>query len=173
MTRTELATPIKLTDLSIPEIIQIVTDIFKAKKVTNIKIHKKDSEITCKAYLEWETTDDNGKQVVYTAPSEIIMLNPFDNDADSLLIDDDYASFEERQKFKQFCFAKGIYETAMIENNPYIKKTKNRCAECEKKYLKDLLGEGSEMVYICGVDNHYIGYPEDLENIEECKVNQY
>ncbi len=122
MTRTELATPIKFTSLSIPEIIQIATDIFNAKKVTNIKIHKKDGEITCKAYLEWETTDNNGKQVVYTSPSEVIMSNPFDNGSDALLIDDDYTSFEERQKFKQFCFAKGIYETAMIEKNPYMEE---------------------------------------------------
>ena len=125
MIRTELATPIDFTSLSIPEIIQIVTDVFKAQKVTNIKIHKRTGEITCKAYLEWETTDDNGKQIIYTAPSEVVMSNPFDNDIDSLLIDDDYVSFEERQKFKQFCFANGIYETAMIENNPYMKEKIN------------------------------------------------
>ena len=99
-----------------------VTDIFNARKVTNIKIHKKDGEITCKAYLEWETTDDNGKQVFYTSPSEVIMSNPFDNGADALLLDGDYATSDELQKYKQFCFAKGIYETAMIENNPYTKE---------------------------------------------------
>lgn len=118
----ELSTPIKFTDLSTPEIIQVVTDIFKPKKITNIKIHKKNEEITCKAYFEWETTDDNDKLITYTAPSEIIMFNPFDHGRNALMIDLDCATSKEYHQFKQFCFAKGIYETAMIKNNLYLEE---------------------------------------------------
>ena len=38
-----------------------------------------------------------------------------------------------------------------------------KCANCSKKYLKDLFDDGQEMVYICEVDNHYIGYPDELD----------
>lgn len=49
-------------------------------------------------------------------------------------------------------------------------KTKMKCNNCENKYLKDINydEENPEYVYICGKDNHYIGYPEDC-NIE-CEI---
>ena len=45
-----------------------------------------------------------------------------------------------------------------------------KCNNCESKYLKDISydEENPECVYICGKDNHYIGYPEDC-NIE-CEI---
>ena len=108
---------LSLTD---DEVKQIVNDIFIPEKITCITRSKKHGEIRCKIYVEWETTDENDEPVVYTAPSDIVMSNPFDNHEESLLVDDNYASSGELLKLKQFCFAKGIYETSVVKNNPYL-----------------------------------------------------
>ena len=95
---------LSLTD---EEVKQIVTDIFVAKKVTNIKRSKKWDEITCKIYTEWETTDDNGKEVVELIPDELHVQFQ--------LKSSDYI------QLKQFCIAKGILPD-WVKNNPYINK---------------------------------------------------
>ena len=43
-----------------------------------------------------------------------------------------------------------------------------KCKDCEHKYIKDLFDDGSELVYICEIDNHYIGYSEDTDI--ECEI---
>ena len=35
------------------------------------------------------------------------------------------------------------------------------CIHCDHCWIKDLFGDGTEMVYICGLDNGYIGYPDE------------
>ena len=59
------------------EVKQIATNIFAAKKVTNIKRSKKRDEIACKIYTEWEFSDDDGKKVVELIPDELTMCDPF------------------------------------------------------------------------------------------------
>ena len=49
-------------------------------------------------------------------------------------------------------------------------KVENNCTTCSFAHLKDVNFDESnpEYVYICGKDNHYIGYPEDARS-ESCK----
>lgn len=93
------------------EVKQIVTDIFAAKKVTNIKRSKKWDEITCKIYTEWKTTDDTGKEVADLIYDELTLRDPFKYGEKS----SDYI------KLKQFCVSKGIYPE-WYRNNPYMQK---------------------------------------------------
>ena len=102
------------------EVKQIVTDIFAAKKVTNIKHSKKWDEITCKIYTEWETTDDNGKEVVDLIPDELTLCDPFKYGEDALHVQFQLKSSDYIQ-LKQFCIAKGILPD-WVKNNPYINK---------------------------------------------------
>lgn len=44
----------------------------------------------------------------------------------------------------------------------------DNCLNCENSYTKDLFDDGSEIVYICNLDNHYIGYPEEASK-ETCE----
>ncbi len=102
------------------EVKQIVTDIFAAKKVTNIKHSKKWDEITCKIYTEWETTDDNGKEVVDLIPDELTLCDPFKYDENALHVQFPLRSSDYIQ-LKQFCIAKGILPD-WVKDNPYINK---------------------------------------------------
>lgn len=102
------------------EVKQIVTDMFSPKKITCIKRSKKYDEITCRIYTEWETTDDDGNEVIELIPDDIELRNPFDYGeyaihAQFQITTDDYI------KLKQFCFAKGIYGKSIewLLNNPY------------------------------------------------------
>ena len=108
---------LSLTD---DEVKQIVTDIFSAKKVKNIKRSKKWDEITCKIYTEWETTDDDGKEVVELIPDELTLCDPFKYGEDALQVQFQLNSSDYIQ-LKQFCIAKGILPD-WVKNNPYIKK---------------------------------------------------
>ena len=111
----------KFTDLSKDEIKFIVNEIFSPEKITNIKTHKRDDEITCTIYTEWESTDDDGKTVVDLIPDEIELRNPFDYNSYAL-----HAQFSlsvnDFNKLKSFCYAKGIYGKSIewLTNNPYI-----------------------------------------------------
>ncbi len=102
------------------EIKQIVTDIFATKKVTNIRRSKKWDEITCTIHTEWESTDDDGKEVVKLIPDELTLCDPFRYGKDAL-----HVQFQLRMsdyiKLKQFCVAKGILPD-WVKDNPYMKK---------------------------------------------------
>ncbi len=111
----------KLTDLSEKEIRQIVQDMFSPQEITNIVYDKEFDQIHCTIKAEFETLDD-GKRVVFTASEDILLSNPFDSGEDSILEDDDIVPYKERLMFKQFCFVKGIYETDVITNNPYLQE---------------------------------------------------
>jgi len=106
-------------DLTDDEIKQIVTDMFKAKKVTSIKRNKKYDRITCKVYVEWKSYDDNDKIIVEKLCDEITLSDPFKYETMSIA-----APFslkrEDYIKLMQFCFAKGVYESYLIKNNPYL-----------------------------------------------------
>lgn len=108
---------LSLTD---EEVKQIVTDIFAAKKVTNIKRSKKCDEITCKIYTEWETTDDDGNKIPELIPDELTMCDPFKYGENALHVDFKLLS-SDYIKLKQFCIAKGILPD-WVKDNPYIKK---------------------------------------------------
>lgn len=109
----------KFTDLSKDEIEQIVNDIFQPKKITNIEKHKRDEEITCTIYTEWESYDDYGKLEIDLIPDTLTLRNPFDYGEDAI-----EANFQVRYadylQLKQFCFAKGIYSERLIKDNPYL-----------------------------------------------------
>lgn len=113
----------KFISLTDDEVKQIIKDIFSAKKVTCIKRYKKDDEIHCKIYTDWETFDDNGKKIEETIPDDVILKNPFDYGSYSIEIPFD-ATDDDITKLKQFCFAKGIYGKSIewLINNPYMNK---------------------------------------------------
>ena len=100
------------------EIKQIVTDIFAAKKVTNIKRSKEWDEITCKIYTEWETTDDDGNKIPELIPDELTLCDPFKYGQRALQVEFGLNS-SDYVKLKQFCIAKGILPD-WVKNNPYI-----------------------------------------------------
>lgn len=108
---------LSLTD---EEVKQIVIDIFAAKKVTNIKRSKKWDEITCKIYTEWETTDDDGKEVIELIPDELTMCDPFKYNEEALHVNFQLKSSDYIQ-LKQFCIAKGILPD-WVKDNPYMKE---------------------------------------------------
>lgn len=112
----------KFISLTDDEVKQIVKDIFYTEKVTCIKRYKRDDEIHCKIYTNWETFDDDGKKIKETIPDDVVLKNPFNYGIYSIqvpfaTVDTDY------DKLKQFCFAKGIYGKSIewLVNNPYIK----------------------------------------------------
>lgn len=111
----------KFTDLAKDEIRFIVNEMFKPKKITNIKAHKRDDEITCTIYTEWETTDDDGNDIIEVIPDEITLRNPFDYGEESIYADFGLNS-SDYTKLKQFCYAKGIYGQSIewLINNPYV-----------------------------------------------------
>lgn len=102
------------------EVKQIVTDIFDAKKVTNIKRSKKWDEITCKIYTEWETTDDDGNKIPELIPDELTIRDPFKYNEGALNVNFQLKS-SDYIKLKQFCIAKGILPD-WVKDNPYMKE---------------------------------------------------
>ena len=111
----------KFTDLTKDEIKFIVNEMFDPKKITNIKVYKRDEEITCTIYTEWETTDDDGNDEIVMLPDEITLRNPFDYGEEGI-----HANFglkkSDYTKLKQFCYVKGIYGASIewLINNPYV-----------------------------------------------------
>ena len=102
------------------EIKQIVTDIFAAKKVTNIKRSKKWDEITCTIYTEWESTDDDGNMVREVIPDELELKDPFVYGEQAIYVQFGLKS-SDYVKLKQFCISKGILPD-WVKNNPYIQQ---------------------------------------------------
>lgn len=47
------------------------------------------------------------------------------------------------------------------------------CENCEEKYLKDIAfnEKNPEFVYICGKTNKYLGYPEEIKDLN-CEINK-
>jgi len=83
------------------------------------KRNKKYDRITCKVYVEWKSYDDNDKIIVEKLCDEITLSDPFKYETMSIA-----APFslkrEDYIKLMQFCFAKGVYESYLIKNNPYL-----------------------------------------------------
>ena len=106
----------KFIDLSESDIRQIVRDIFEPKKITCVKKHKRDDEITCKIYTEWGCGEEN-----IVIADEITLRNPFDYGTDAICVDFSVSPSDYR-KLKQFCYAKGVYGESIdwLINNPYI-----------------------------------------------------
>ena len=108
----------RFTDLTKDEVKRIVTDIFAAKKITNIKYHKREDSISCLMYTEWGSEDD--EDGILTIADELILSNPFDNGLDAIDVHDISVNSKDYRKLEQFCFAKGIYGTDWIKDNPYL-----------------------------------------------------
>ena len=104
------------------EIRQVVNDIFQPKKITCIRRHKRDDEITCKIYTEWEGDKDIGEDDFVIA-DELTLMDPFTYGVDAIHIDMSVGP-EDYRILKQFCFAKGIRPTWIIDDNPYLKDKK-------------------------------------------------
>ena len=107
----------KFTDLSKDEIKQIVTDIFHPKKITNIETHKKEEEITCTIYTEWEGRDEETTLIADT----LTLRNPFKYGEDAIEVDFS-VNGSDYLKLKQFCFAKGIFHENLVKDNPYLQE---------------------------------------------------
>ena len=124
----------KFSELTDDEVREIVSDIFCPKKITCIKRNKRDDEISCKIYTEWDPYEKGDKPFVLA--DELVLYNPFFNGNRSISIDmgighDDY------EKLRQFCFARGV-ETNLdkyLVNNPYLKET---CTShiCQRNHKK-------------------------------------
>ena len=110
-------------DLTDEDIRRVVTDMFSCKKVTCIKRSKKWDEISCKIYTEWETTDDDGNEVVEVLADDLELKNPFDYGESAIHVQMGLNS-EDYTKWKQMCYARGIRGASIkwIEDNPYTNK---------------------------------------------------
>lgn len=111
----------KFTDLSKDEIRQIVNDIFQPKKITNIETHKRDEEITCTIYTEWESYDDDGKLEIDLIPDTLTLRNPFEYGDNAIHVDFS-VGYNDYLKLKQFCFSKGIFHEDWVKDNPYLQE---------------------------------------------------
>ena len=104
--------------LSEDEIKEVVKDIFDPKKITCIKKHKRDDEITCNIYTEWDTDDGKGWQTVC---DKITLKDPFLYGADAITADFSLDPYDFTI-LKQYCAAKGILP--WFKDNPYLAKSK-------------------------------------------------
>lgn len=138
----------KFTDLSKDEIRQIVSDIFHPKKITNIETHKRDEEITCTIYTEWESYDDDGKLEIDLIPDILILRNPFEYGDNAIHVGFS-VGYNDYLKLKQFCFAKGIFHEDWVNDNPYLPKEDKPLEQKEESILnqeeEDIEQEGEEL----------------------------
>jgi len=111
----------KITDLTNEEIKEIVSDIFKARKITCIKRYRNSEEVTCKIYTEWEPDEPGGKPIVLA--DELTLRNPFVYGSKAIAVDMSLKS-EDYKKLKQYCYAHGVTEGVddYLHDNPYLKK---------------------------------------------------
>ena len=110
------------SDLTEEEVREIVQDIFKPEKITCVRKYKKDDEIQCKIYTRWGGGEQDPEEVV--VQDELTMRNPFVYGIHS--IDVDFSiDYDDVQKLKKYCFAKGITFGLddYLHDNPYLKKT--------------------------------------------------
>ena len=110
-------------DLTKEEISQIVNDLFSPKKITNIKIHKRDMSVSCTIYSDWYSKDENGNEEVIEVRDNLTLRNPFDNGFyEAIEFEDNNYPIDrgDLKTFKQFCYAKGILSEYLIEDNPYL-----------------------------------------------------
>lgn len=115
----------QIYDLTKEEICQIVNDLFSPKKITNIKIHKRDGSISCSIYTYWYHKDENGNEEEKEFKDNLTLRNPFDNDFyDAIEFEDNNYPTDSKdlKTFKQFCYAKGILPKYLTEDNPYLGK---------------------------------------------------
>ena len=122
MSTKQVKTQRSFLDLTDEEVRELVQYIFEPKKITCIKRNKKWDEITCKIYTEWNTTDDDGKEIVELIPDELTLKNPFDYGEEALHVDFQLHS-TDYFKMKQYCYAKCIYGASIqwLIDNPFMK----------------------------------------------------
>ncbi len=147
-------------DLTDDEIREIVTDIFAPKKITCIKRSKKWDEITCKIYIEWETTDDDGNKIPELIPDELTLMNPFDYGKDAIQVQFP-VNGEDYTKLKQFCFAKGIYGVSIkwLMDNPYVARNMKSAEEIIASRDENNYVEGYVQVHVSTLtDNDLEGF---------------
>lgn len=110
----------KISSLTDEEIKFIVNEIFKPEKITRIKRNKKEDSISCKIYTKWYTPDTASSETSILISDIVVLRNPFNNGEDAI---ESYGYPIDRENYKQlklFCFAKGIFPSEWIENNPYL-----------------------------------------------------
>ncbi len=138
----------KFTDLSKDEIRQIVSDIFQPKKITNIETHKRDEEITCTIYTEWESYDDNGNPEIDLISDQLTLRNPFEYGDNAIHVGFS-VRYDDYLKLKQFCFAKGIFHEDWVNDNPYLPKEDKPLEQKEESIFnqeeEDIEQEGEEL----------------------------
>lgn len=108
----------RLVDLTVDEVKYIITEIFKAKKVSNVKFNKHDDVITCSIYTEWG--DD--REII---KDDLTIYNPFDKNEDYIFLVDFPTNHEDVKKLRQFCYAKGVGGSMvdwLVLENPYMEK---------------------------------------------------
>jgi hypothetical protein len=107
----------RLVDLTVDEVKQILTDIFNAKKVSDVIFDSDNDEITCNIYTEW---GDDAEVIC----DEITVRNPF-NYSDYVFVVNFPTNDDDVRKLRQFCYAKGVGGEMidwLIFENPYLEK---------------------------------------------------
>ena len=114
-------------DLTNEEVKEIVSDIFKPKKITCIKRDRDFDEISCKIYTEWEPEKPGQKPI--TIVDELFLKNPFIYGHKAISVDMSVIN-EDYKKLKQYCFAHGVTDGLddYLRDNPYLKKEDEKCA---------------------------------------------
>lgn len=111
----------RISDLTNDEIKFIVNEIFKPKKITNIKAHKREDMISCTIYTEWTGKDDNGNEEITVIQDYVELRNPFDYETEAIWWQDVAIHRDDYDKLKSYCYIKGIYGESIkwLTDNPY------------------------------------------------------
>ena len=110
----------RMYNLSDDDVRKIATDIFAAKKITNIHRNKRKDTVSCTIHTEWEC----GKEVDLIA-DKVTFRDPFSNSLYEAIEVEDYSfplDTNDLIVLRQFCYAKGINPLPeyLTKNNPYL-----------------------------------------------------
>lgn len=109
----------KITDLSTDDIKKIVNDMFKPDSISTIYYNTEADEISMEITTTW-TAKIDGKEQDTEMTDELILRNPFLYDKYEAVEVDFEADDKDYEKWKQFCYAKGITNVALEQDNPYL-----------------------------------------------------
>lgn len=99
------------------EVERIVTDIFQATKVIDIKNHSQDDSITCKVMLPLKTVDGRIIDNSVEHSLRLTLRNPYLNPQEKALDIACTVTKDDYMLFRKYCLAKGI--CPLLEDNPY------------------------------------------------------
>jgi len=108
----------KITDLSDDQIRYIVNEIFKPKEIKNIERDNEWECVTCNITTTWNGDVGEGEDEIIECEDELELKDPFEYG--SPLRVDFSISCDDVRKYKQLCFAFGIFPN-WLSSNKYIR----------------------------------------------------